>query len=129
MKIGDNLKKIITIMLTITVLALPAIAKDRIWQEGKLIDITSETRTHGSIVNGTGVMVEDERVSYVIDDGKYIYTASHIYRRRDKPLLVTVKAKVKFAIEKSKFYIVDENGKEHELRLDKKALKEDPKES
>src|SRR5436853_7742765 len=122
------MKRLITITLTTIMLASLAIAKDRDWQEGKLIDITSEARTRGSIYNGTGMMVQYERISYVIDNGKYIYTASHTHRRRDKPLPLTIKAKVKFAIEKSKFYLMDEDGKEHELRLEKKALKEAPKE-
>jgi hypothetical protein len=34
---------------------------------------------------------------------------------------------VKFAIEKNKVHLLDEDGKEHELKFEKKALKEESK--
>lgn len=92
--------------------------KERDWQEGKLIDIQNESI--GAI--------NRERIIYVIDAGNYIYTASRIHYMRAKSLLVTVNDKIKFALEKSKFYILDEEGKEHELKFEKKALKDSPKE-
>ena len=98
--------------------------KKRDWQEGKLTDIQTEPYTYGSIVEGTGHMHQAERITYLIDDGKYIYAASHTHRRRDKALPVTVNAKIKFALEKSKFYILDEDGEEHELKFVKKTLKD-----
>lgn len=123
------MKKTITVMLSIIMLAsagsVIAADKKRDWQEGKLIDITSESRTYGSVVNGVGSVGQGDRIRYVIDDGKYIYTAYHTHFRRDKALPLTIKAKVKFAIEKGKFYILDEDGEEHELKLEKKALKEE----
>jgi hypothetical protein len=118
------MRKLIPIMLAMLILASVAITKERDWQEGKLIDITSEPYVIGSVFNGAGGVYQRERIRYQIDDGKYIYTASHIHRRRDKALPLTINAKVKFAIEKSKFYILDEDGEDHELKLEKKALKE-----
>ena len=103
--------------------------KEREWREGKLIDIGSDPYTYGSVVNGTGGVHQGERITYRIDDGKYIYTASHTHRRHDKALPVTVNDKIKFAIEKEKVYILDEDGKEHELKFVKKTLKDATKEN
>jgi hypothetical protein len=118
------MKKTITVTFTMIALTLVATAKERDWQEGKLIDITSEPYVIGRVVNGVGGVSQREKIKYQIDDGKFVYTASHVHRRRDTALPLTVNAKVKFAIEKSRFYLLDENGEEHELKLEKKALKE-----
>jgi hypothetical protein len=101
--------------------------KEREWLEGKLLDIGSAPYTYGSVVNGTGGVHQGERITYRIDDGKYVYTASHTHRRRDKALPLTVNDKIKFALEKDKVYILDEDGKEHELKFVKKTLKESEK--
>lgn len=117
-------------VLMITVVcatALPTLGvptKERAWQEGKLIDIVSDPYTYGSVYKGTGGVHQGERITYVIDDGKYIYAASHTHRRHDKALPVTVNAKIKFAVEKSKVYILDEENEEHELKFVKKTLKD-----
>lgn len=118
------MRKLITIMLAMLMLASVAIAKEHDWQEGKLIDISSEPYVVGGVFEGTGSVQQRERIKYRIDDGTYIYTASHIHRRRDNALPLTINAKVKFAIEKSRFYILDEDGEDHELKLEKKVLKE-----
>jgi hypothetical protein len=102
--------------------------KEREWRKGKLIDIASDPYTYGSVVNGTGGVHQGERITYVIDDGTYVYMASHTHRRRDKALPLTVNASIKFAVEKSKVYILDEDGDEHELRFVKKTLKDTTKE-
>jgi|GEM_PF-6520410 len=105
-------------------LVLGAPIKERARQEGKLMDIASDPYTYGSIHKGTGALHQGERITYVIDDGKYVYTASHTHRRHDKALPVTVNAKIKFAVEKSKVYILDEEGEEHELKFVKKTLRD-----
>jgi hypothetical protein len=107
------------------VLALGASDKKREWLEGKLIDVSNEAYTYGSVVNGTGGTHQGDHITYRIDDGKYIYVASHTHRRHDKALTVTVNDKIKFAIEKEKIYILDEDGKEHELKFVKKTLKDE----
>src|SRR5690348_16998437 len=110
--------------LLLSVLALAASDKKREWQEGKLIEVSNEPYTYGSVVNGTGGIHQGEYITYRIDDGRYIYTAKHSHRRHDKGLSVTVNDKIKFAIEKEKVYILDEDGKEHELKFVKKTLKD-----
>jgi hypothetical protein len=44
-------------------------------------------------------------------------------KKHDKPLEVTVNAPVKFAIEKGDCYLLDDEGKEHKLMVEKKILK------
>lgn len=103
---------------------LGALYKEREWQEGKLIDISSAPFTEGTF----GGPAHKEKIIYVIDAGKYVYTFSHLHFPHDKALSVTVNSVVKFAIEKNKIYILDEDGKEHDLKFEKKALKESTKE-
>jgi hypothetical protein len=123
-----TMKRQIVVMfvaLWLCALASPGVAdKKRDWQEGKLIDVSNEPYTYGSVVNGTGGIHQGEHITYRIDDGKYIYTAKHSHRRHDKALPVTVNDKVKFAIEKEKVFILDEDHKEHELKFVKKTLKD-----
>ena len=97
--------------------------KKRDWQEGKLIDISSAPFTEGTI----GGPAHKEKIMYVIDAGKYVYTFSHLHFPHDKAMSVTVNSVVKFAIEKSKVFILDEDGKEHDMKFEKKALKEPSK--
>src|ERR1044072_1418467 len=101
-------------LILLIVIPLSAL-KDKEWQEGKLIDIKNEPYTEGSVFVSGGV--HKERITYVIEAGTYIYSASHLHYRRDKTMPITVNAKVKFAIEKTKFYLLDEDGKEHDLKL------------
>jgi hypothetical protein len=94
--------------------------KKRDWQEGKLTDISTAPFTEGTI----GGPARKEKIVYTVDAGKYVYTFSHLHFPHDKAMPVTVNAVVKFAIEKSKVYLLDEDDKEHDLKFEKKALKE-----
>lgn len=61
---------------------------------------------------------------YTIDDGKYLFVVSRrMTKKHDKPLDLTVNAPIKFAIEKSDCYLLDEEGNEHKLTVEKKTLK------
>jgi len=65
---------------------------------------------------------------YTIDDGKYLWVVSrHLVKKHDKPLNVTINAPVKFAVEGGDCYLMDDEGKEHKLVVEKKTLK--PEES
>ena len=109
-----------TLTLVVALLAFGASDKKREWQEGKLIDISSAPFTEGTF----GGPAHKEKIIYLIDAGKYIYTFSHLHFPHDKAMPVTVNSVVKFAIEKSKVYLLDEDGKEHDLKFEKKALKD-----
>ena len=111
------------------ILSLGATDKKREWQEGKLIDISTEPYTYGGMASGTGSVHQGERITYRIDGEKYIYVAAHTHRRNDKALPLTVNDKIKFAVEKDKVYILDEDGKEHELKFVKKTLKDTAKDT
>lgn len=107
--------KYITVALLAVALTVPVFgqksSKDKVWQEGTLTNISAARDAWG-------------HVAYTIDAGEYVYTAGHFhFRGNDTALPLVVNTKVKFAIKKDKFYLVDDEGKEHKLKLEKKALK------
>jgi hypothetical protein len=62
-------------------------------------------------------------VQYTIETATYVYQVDLVLRRdREKRPAVTIKGPIKFALEKSDFYIQDEQGKQYKLVLDKKTL-------
>jgi hypothetical protein len=105
-------------------------AKDRAWTIGTLVASETErgTRTVGiPSTIGSGPMIAtlpNDVTLYTIDDGKYLFVVSRrITKKHDKPLDLTLNAPVKFAIERSDCYLLDEEGKEHKLVVEKKTLK------
>jgi hypothetical protein len=120
--------------------------KERDWQQGKLLS-TDEDRyfagtvgsasTNGTVndsgdygtysAHTTGSQTAIYRVyqSYVIESGSYVYVARERLRWRwSKAAELTVNGPIRFAIEKDKIFILDEDGKEHDARITKKILKE-----
>ena len=107
-----------------------SLAKDRAWITGTLVDSQTErgTRTIGiPSTIGSGPMIAtlpNDVTLYTIDDGKYLWVVSRrITKKHEKPLDLTVNAPVRFAIEKSDCYLLDDEGKEHKLVVEKKTLK------
>jgi len=88
--------------------------KDLEWKTGKLIDV--QTRGRG----------RHAATYYAIDGGDLIYLAQRTVTRRDKPLNVTVHGKVRFAVKGSDIYLLDDDGKQHRLTLEKKTAKAGP---
>jgi hypothetical protein len=76
---------------------------------------------------GSGPMIATLRndvTLYTIDDGKYVWVvSSRMIKKHDKPLNVTINAPVKFAIENEDCYLLDDQGTEHKLVVEKKTLK------
>jgi len=76
---------------------------------------------------GSGPMIATLRndvTLYTIDDGKYVWVVSRRMRKKhDKPLNVTINAPIKFAVENEDCYLLDDQGKEHKLVVEKKTLK------
>jgi len=61
---------------------------------------------------------------YTIDDGKYVWVVSRrMIKKHDKPIEVTINATVKFAVENQDCYLLDDQGKEYKLVVEKKTLK------
>ncbi|HEV2401455.1 MAG TPA: hypothetical protein VGS27_31255 [Candidatus Sulfotelmatobacter sp.] len=99
------------------------------WQSGILKDSQESwhSRTVGMINNTNGMLVGREYpiIRYTIESPTYIYEADLVLKhKRDKQPSVTVNGPIKFAIVKSDFYILDEQGKEIKLTLAKKTLKQ-----
>jgi hypothetical protein len=122
--------------------------KQRNWQDGKVLDsqrsryfagTVGNSSTNGNVnvtgdsggYNGTyhgqtsGSETAVYRVfeTFVIEGDKYVYLAQERLRWRwSKAANVTVNGPVKYAVEKRKLYVMDEDGKEHEMDIIKKTL-------
>ena len=114
------------------VFAVVSVAKNRTWRTGTLVnaETQSEPRTIGippTIITGPKIKtLRNDVTFYTIDDGKYVWVVSrHMTNKDDKPLNVTINTPVKFAIEKKACYLLDEQGEEHKLRLERKLPKTD----
>ncbi len=114
--------------------AAPCVAEkihDSDWKTGKLTDVRFEkdsrivgvTDQHG----GEITQRRNDSTYYEIDAGDLVYVVKQALRhKRDKQLNLTVNAPVKFAIIKGDFYVLDEDGKEQKLSIEKKTLKATP---
>lgn len=117
-------------LLFLVVCSMVSLAKDRAWTTGTLVDSQTErgTRTVGiPSTIGSGPMIAtlpNDLTLYTIDDGRYLWVVSRrLTKKHDKPLDLTINAPVKFAIEKADCYLLDDEGKEHKLTVEKKILK------
>jgi hypothetical protein len=132
------------LVLLALVLALSLAAeKQRDWQLGKVLDTQRQRYFAGTFSSGSanGKVDEDSgtfrgqtdssstavyRVfeNFVIEGDKYVYLGQERLRWRwSKAANVTVNGPVKYAVEKRKLYILDEDGKEHEMEIVKKTLR------
>jgi hypothetical protein len=123
------------------ILAIPLAAeKQRDWQTGKVLDTNRQryfagtvgnSNTNGTVDssgnyhgNSSGGETAVYRVfeTFVIEGDKYVYLAQERLRWRwSKAANVTVNGPVKYAVEKRKLYLMDEDGKEHEMEVVKKT--------
>ena len=95
------------------------------WQTGTLVGSEESWHSRVAGVNGMVVGREYPIVHYVIDTPQYTYEADlALKHQRDKRPALTVNGPIKFAFVKSDLYIQDENGKEIEVKLTKKTLKQ-----
>ena len=80
-----------------------------------------------TIITGPKVVsLRNDVTYYTIDDGKYRWVVSRrMTKKDDKPLNLTLNAPVKFAIEKKACYLLDDEGEEHKLTVERKTQKED----
>jgi len=95
------------------------------WQTGTLA--SSEESSHSRLAGANGMVVGREYpiVHYIIDTPQYTYEADLVLKhQRDKRPALTVNGPIKFAFVKSDLYIQDEDGKEIEVKLTKKTLKQ-----
>lgn len=116
-------------LLVCSIASLSARAKDkeRAWQDGILLDSTTQT---GSRVVGSGGNVSTLRndlTYYQIDTPSMTYIVARSLRsKHDKALDITINSHIQFAIEGQTCYLRDEEGKEHTLSVEKKIAKTAP---
>lgn len=113
--------------------------KDRDWKTGKVLDMESErfttyggSTTQGRINNDGTYSSSTSRSSwnhnkftFAIEGDEYIYVVSHVLSWRwSKEVQLTVNGPIKYAVEKNKLYLIDENDREFKMKIEKKILKE-----
>ena len=124
------MRRLLFCLLLLGIWSAGSLAKDRTWTTGILVNSETQrgTRTVGIPSSiGSGPMIATLRndiMLYTIDDGKYVWVVSRrMIKKHDKPINVTINATVKFAIENQDCYLLDDQGKEYKLVVEKKALK------
>jgi hypothetical protein len=124
--------------------------KQRDWQTGKVLDsersryfagtVGSANTTGTAQANGNYGTYQGQTKSsqtavyrtyetFLIEGESYAYLAQERLRWRwSKPANLTVNGPVKFAVEKRKLFVIDEDGKEHDMEIIKKVLRQPPAE-
>ena len=124
---------------------VPAAEKNRDWQTGKVLDsqrsryfagtvgsanTTGTVQTNGDngtyqgSTNTSQIAVYRVYETFLIEGDTHAYLAQERLRWRwSKPANLTVNGPVKFAVEKRKLFVIDEDGKEHEMGIIKKSLR------
>jgi hypothetical protein len=128
-------------LLLLASIAVFGAAKQRDWQDGKVLDsqrsryfagTIGNTSSAGTVGDGTysgtsnGTQTAVYRVfeTFVIEGEKYVYLAQERLRWRwSKAANVTVNGPIKYAVEKRNLFVIDEDGKEHEMEIVKKTLR------
>ena len=135
-----NLFVLTTLLFSLCTLANAEKLRD--WKAGKVLDsersryfagtfggsnssgTISDNGTYSGNTHGSQTAVYKVYETFVIEGDTEVYQAQeHIKWRWSKPANLTVNGPVKYAIEKRKLYVIDEDGKEHEMEVVKKTLK------
>jgi hypothetical protein len=113
--------------------------KQHEWLVGKLLDSESSRAFAGTVgnsntngntqngyyhgnTNGSQVAIYHHYETFVIEGDGYIYEVEE-RKRPSKAANLTVNGPVKYAVEKRKLYVLDDDGKQHEMEIIKKTLK------
>jgi len=122
----------------IAMLATPAWAKDRIWQDGSLLD-TRGNKYFPSIdasgeadrapssqmfTNAQAVQTNTVYDRYVVESGDAVYLVERGRFKSSKPSLLRPYLSIKFAIDKKKIWLLDEEGRELETTILKRVDKD-----
>ena len=134
------------VVLCFTILGTANAAdKQRDWQNGKVLDsernryfvgtvgnanTTGTAQTYGNNgtyqghTNSSQTALYKVYETFLIEGESYAYLAQERLRWRwSKPANLTVNGPVRYAVEKRKLFVMDEDGKEHEMEIVKKTLK------
>ena len=128
--------KLSVFLLSLSVAAsLASAEKARAWQTGKIVDAGRSQYLAGARTTpnygtpGTSTSAQYQPVQTVVIEGAdYAYVAQEDNSGPRWRLLpqrlanLTVNEPIKYAIEKHKLYLIDDNGKEHKLDIVKRVL-------
>ncbi len=128
-----------------------AAERQRDWQTGKVLDSQRNRYFVGTVGNATTNGTAQANGNYgtyqgntnssqtavyrvyetfLIEGDQYAYLAQERLRWKwSKPANLTVNGPVKFAVEKRKLFVIDEDSKEHEMEVVKKILRLPPEPS
>lgn len=135
----------VVLLLTLTHVATGA-EKKRDWQMGKVLDsqrnryfagtvgsanTTGTAQTSGDYGTYQGNTSSSQMAVYRVYQTFLIEGETHAYLAQErlrwkwsKAANLTVNGPVKFAVEKRKLFVIDEDGKEHEMEIVKKVLRQ-----
>ena len=118
--------------------------KQRAWQTGVVRDTNRSRYFAGTVgnsnsngsINDNGYYSGNTSSSqtavyrvyqnFEIEGDQYAYLAQErLHWRWSKPADLTVNGKVQYAVEKRKLYVIDDEGKEHEMEIVKKVMRTD----
>jgi hypothetical protein len=134
-----KLRLLLPVILCVCVAAVAE--KPRDWQTGTVLDSNRSryfagtvggSSTYGSVngdsysgnTSGSETAIYRTYQNFVIEGDQTVYLAQERIRFRwSHPADVTVNGKVKYAIDKRKLYLLDDQGKEHEMEIMKKTLR------
>ncbi len=136
-----HFRNLTLVFLGSAVLVLGA-AKPRAWQTRKVLDTNRQRYFAGTVGNSSTNGIVDSNGTYsghssggetavyrefetfVIEGDQYVYLAQERLRWRwSKAANVTVNGPLKYVVEKRKLFVLDEDGKEHEMEIVKKTLR------
>ena len=125
-------------VLLIAMLVPSAWAKDRIWKDGGLLDTRGnkyfpsiESSGEGDRVPSSRMFTDAQTVQtntvcdrYVVESGEAVYLVERVRFKSAKPSLLRPYLSIKFAIDKKKIWLLDEEGKELETTILKRVDKD-----
>lgn len=128
---------LVVLLLTVSPLFHAKDAKAQ-WNTGKLLSVdreqwtSTDRRTTSGSVDGSGNISATTREStsehhsfqVVVDDGQFTYFAERTLDWWQRKPLLTENAEVKWRLDKDKFILLDERGKEFKMKLVKKRKNE-----
>lgn len=95
-----------------------------LWAAPTRTERLTKTAIYRGYSSGSSRAVYKVYEDFVIEGDKYVYLAQErLHWRWSKPANLTVNGPVKYAVETRNLFVMDEDGKEHEMEIVKKTLK------
>jgi hypothetical protein len=109
--------------------SVTVVAKNRNWQEAKVIKITSDRAGAAAVpVGGTIFAVPLTRVYYWVETKEVIYVLGPAFSKRQQ-LDVTLYGKTKIAIEGRDAHVLDDQGKDRKMHIAEKIARQNEPDS